>query len=60
MDGEPRKISPPKSHPSKAAMKVQNKEVPISPNFPLTTRRNPSDIGNDRCGSSSFDRSVGL
>ena len=47
MDGELWKISPPKSLPSnpvhKVAMKVQTKEVPISPNFPLTTLRSPSD-----------------
>ena len=47
MDGEPWKISPPKSHPSnpvhKAAMKEQNKEVPISSNFLLTSRRSLSD-----------------
>ena len=47
MDGEAWKISPPKSHPSnpvhKAAMKEQNKEVLISSNFPLTSRRSLSD-----------------
>ena len=47
MDGEAWKISPPKSHPSnpvhKAAVKEQNKEVPISSNFPLTFRSSLSD-----------------
>ena len=43
---------------------LQKKEVPISPTSPSPPYAAPAitshDIGNDRCGSSSFDRSVGL